>query len=105
MVSAGYDYCTEQPATHTGGCRATQNFVLVIDNSLSMASVRDDIDAFITRFVTETIDMDASDPDSPLVGVVTFNGGNGWTVQVHSSVASLPTPTACIYHPPPNVST
>ena len=83
------DVCTPERADYK--CRATQNYVLVIDNSLSMAAVRDGMDTFLERFVNDTMGLDAGDPLSPKVGIVTFNGGRGWSVQ--ESLTPLPDPS------------
>ena len=54
-------------------CAATQDVVLVIDNSYSVADRHADISEWLTRF-TEMYDLDMTNPLSPKIGLVTFSG-------------------------------
>ena len=50
-----------------GNCRATMDYVFVVDNSWSVADSHDTISNIMLRFL-DNLDLDASDAESPRVG-------------------------------------
>ena len=63
--------CPDRTPTET--CAATQDVVLVIDNSYSVAGRHNDISEWMRQFIG-LYDLTKDDPRSPQIGVVTFNG-------------------------------
>lgn len=53
-----------------GNCRATMDYVFVVDNSWSVADSHDTISNIMLRFIDD-FDMDANDDSSPRVGCAT----------------------------------
>ena len=63
--------CSARPVAET--CRATQDFILVVDNSYSVRQHASDITEFMLRFV-DHFDFGLGSELSPRIGVVTFDG-------------------------------
>ena len=63
--------CSARPVAET--CRATQDFILVVDNSYSVRQHASDITEFMLRFVDQ-FDFDLGSELSPRIGVVMVAG-------------------------------
>ena len=64
------EICADRRATET--CAATQDVVLVVDNSGSVSDLFDGINEFLSRFV-DRYELDANSVLSPRIGIVTFD--------------------------------
>ena len=64
------EICADRRATET--CAATQDVVLVVDNSGSVSDRFDGINEFLSRFV-DRYELDANSVLSPRIGIVTFD--------------------------------
>ena len=82
-----HEVCPED-AIESRRCRASQDFILVVDASWSRLPYHAQFKDFLHQFV-DNIDLDASDPNGPRVAIVTFEGASdpGWNT--HQSTAVI----------------
>ena len=77
--------CTTPAASHSGGCRATQNYIIMLDNSDSTLDASVEVKQDLLRSFVNQVDLDPLDPDSPKIGIVVFTGNPQWTVEVRAA--------------------